>query len=109
MAQRVKGRSRSDSRARRCALECSALDVSVTERRAPARCEHEVAGFSEGGSCLMHAQKRGELGHKRRVADPGASFRRNAAGRSSALRARQLRADMDHAGGEIDVCPCQGE
>ena len=57
----------------------------------------------------MLAQNRGELGEERDLADGGARLGCDAVRRRAAAAPGELMADVDDAGGEVDVVPAEAE
>jgi hypothetical protein len=81
----------------------------MQKRRAAARREHVVSAGFERRAALVRAQDGGQLGEKRDRAQRGRGLRWHAAGWQAAPSARELVADMNDAGGEVDFVPTQRE
>jgi hypothetical protein len=84
-------------------------DVVVQKRRAVAGREHVIGTARETGPASVLAEDGGELGEEGDLADGGARLRWDAVRRDAAAAARELVADVDDAGGEVDVVPGEAE
>jgi hypothetical protein len=84
-------------------------DVVVEKRRAVAGREHIVGAAREAGTAFVVPENRGELGKERDLADGGAGLRWDTARWGAAAAAPELVANVDDAGGEVDVVPAQPE
>jgi hypothetical protein len=91
------------------AVEHPLGDVVVQKRRAVAGREHVIGSARETGPAFVLAEDGGELGEERDLADGGARLRWDAVRRDAATAARELVADVDDAGGEVDVVPGEAE
>jgi hypothetical protein len=77
-------------------------------RPSPGR-EHVVGAGREARSPLVCSQHGGELWEERDLALRGGRLRRHPVRSHAAAAARELMANVDHRGGEIDVMPAQRE
>jgi hypothetical protein len=84
-------------------------DVVVQERRAMGGCEHVVAATVEAGAAFVLTENGGELGEERDLPPGGARLRRDPVRRHAAAATCELMADVDDAGGEVDVVPAEAE
>jgi hypothetical protein len=57
----------------------------------------------------VRAEQLGELRDERDIAHRGKRLRRDARGRRTAVGARELRAHVNHSGGEVEVVPDEAE
>jgi hypothetical protein len=84
-------------------------DVAVAVGSATGGREHPVLASREPAALPVCAKQAGELDDERDVADRGGGLRRDPPGWAAAVGARELRAHVDHAGGEVDVVPDEAE
>lgn len=96
---------RIDSRSAKHALG----NVVVEKRRSVCRREHVIATAREAAAALVLPKHRGELGEKRDLPHGRTCLRRDAVGRYAAAAARELVANADDSGVEVEVLPAQPE
>jgi hypothetical protein len=84
-------------------------DVVVEERGAAAGREHVVGTAREARATFVVTENRGELGQERDLPDGGPRLRWDPVRWHAAAAARELVADVDDAGGEVDVVPAEPE
>src|SRR5919198_563620 len=91
------------------ACQAASCDVSMPVGRAVRGSEHPVGSGGERRRELVSGEQRRELGDERDVADRRGGLRGHAPSWLAAVGAGELRANVDHAGGKVDVTPDQPE
>ncbi len=84
-------------------------DVVVQKRGAAAGREHVIGAACEAGASFVLAENRCELGEERYLTDGGACLGWDAVRRHAAAATRELVANVNDGGGEVDVVPAQPE